>query len=748
MGAARGFKSGKGRLIEVLLILWAGILGLSGCAEVQQEALPQEIGSFGVDGYYYEAEELTVEGFSENCLFAPVISGEKVCFARDNRTDSTQPNEYTIICYDIKQMTYEEFPVADPDFYWFRVMEADAEGNLYLVLEKYGKKITPGSGVNYFEYELRKLDPHGKELYRKDVTAFLTPLIGTGILNTMMIDGKGRWYLILKDCLALFDEKGEYSGIIEKSKYLTGAMGRGSDGRIYHKISRMQEGEMQEELYTVDFEDRSLNKVCGGFLGTASKILEMPESTAKVGVFEAYGLYEFDIQKQELTRLLKWSDSGLEGKWINRLAFLKDGRILLTCFGAGGSGKRVLVLTKKAIEDPLEKQQLVIGALYSNPKMETAVINFNRSSEEYQVIIRDYSGGEAISREDAWIRLSSEIAAGQAPDLLVLNQLPEPEAYFKKGMFLDLTPYLESSTLLKKENYPQQILSMYAFEGGIMGIPESFSLQTLMGKEELLGDRIGWTVEDMMDFAGEHKAVRLIGKNTKEDILNCCLAFSYETFVAKEGTECRFRSPEFIKILEFAASFPENGDAPADTGRLTEQLRDGELLLMDASFSGIQGYVYNSLLFGGEQVTCIGFPAPEGTIGCWITPCNEVYGILASSQHSQGAWEFIEAWLAGALTLADSTSGFPSDRQKLEQELNKGLDEDYMTGQGLRAVSHKELEALKSLIEQAQCFRSHDRAVAEIIQEETADYLSSIRTSQETAEHIQSRVELYLQEKE
>lgn len=735
--------------VKWFLILFLGVfIMLSGCAQAEPETDPEEIGSFGVDGYYYEACELAVEGLSDNCLFKPVICGEKIYYARDNRTDNTQPNEYTIFCYDTARQTCREIPVADPDFYWFRTMEADGEGNLYLVLEGYGKKITPGSGVDYLEYELRKLDPQGREIYRRDVTASLMPLINDHILNTMEIDGEGRWYLSLKDCVALYDENGEYWGTLDKG--FCAAWGRGPGDRIYLALHEWPEPDrvLEANVYEVDFEKKALNRVCGDFLKTASgTIHEIPESAAKIAVFETYGLYEFDLQDQTLTQLLKWSDSGLEGDGINEFAVLPDGRILVTCFGAGGSRKCAYMLTRTAIGEEAG-QQLVIGSLYSNPVMEKAVSYFNRSSENYQVIIRDYSSGQTVSREDAWTLLSGEIAAGKGPDILVLNQLPEPEAYFEKGMLLDLMPWLESSRLLKKENYPEQILSMYTFDGKLLGIPEAFLMQTMMGKKELLGDRVGWTLEEMMSFAGEHKDVRLTEQNTRWNIFSCCLMFNAGSFIEEASAECNFLSPEFMAILEFAASYPETGIAPEDAHELETHLRDGEILLMDVSFSDITGYVYSCLLFGGEPVTCIGYPSPENTVGCLISPNNEVYGILSSSQHPRGAWEFIEAWLAGSLKDENNLSGFPSDTSKLDLMLRKGLDEEYMEKRGMRAVSEEELAALYELIGRAQSWHSWDQAVLQIIVEEAAEYFAGNVTQQEAAEHIQSRVMLYLKEKE
>lgn len=737
------------RILALLLLLTGILISLSGCSEPSQEILPEETASFGIDGYYYEAEESIVEGLADNCLFAPVLSGEKIYYARDDRTDNTQPNKYTIICYDTEQATYQEIAVADPDFYWFRVMAADGQGNLYLLLEKYGKKITPGSGVTHMEYELRKLGPDGQELYRRDATSSLLALENITLLNYMEIDGKGRCYIPLRNCFALFDENGAYWGTIEKDQNCS-SLGRGGDGRIYLQRNTWEEKEKvwKNNLFALDFENKTIEKISDCFLDTLSyQILEIPGNPTELAVTDHLGLYRFDLQSQKLTQLLKWSDSGLDEVAIGGISYLEDGRILIIGSSAGGTKKAAFLLTKTAIEDTGEKQQLVIGALSSTPIMEKAVISFNRSSESYEVILRDYSGGGRQNSEDAWVLLSGELAAGNGPDLLVLNQLPELEACLEKEMFSDLTPYLERSTLLNREDYPEPLLSMYTYKGTLAGIPESFSLQTLMGKTEFLGDRIGWTLEEMMDFAKAHTDVRLTEQNTRLDILSCCLLFHYRTFLDKEKGECSFQSPEFMEILEFAASFPEASSTPSDSCTLEEQLQSGEILLTDVSFSEVEGYVRsNMVLFGNAPVTFIGYPSPEGTAGCRISACNEVYGILASSAHPEGAWEFVEAWLAGNLRRSDNSAGFPANRQKLEQALLRGLDEKHMETQGLRPMTEEELETLYGLIDRATPEQNYDQAVLAIILEEANDYFAGIRTAQEAAGHIQNRVQLYLQE--
>lgn len=101
----------------------------------------------------------------------------------------------------------------------------------------------------------------------------------------------------------------------------------------------------------------------------------------------------------------------------------------------------------------------------------------------------------------------------------------------------NLQPYADQSAVICQEDFLSNVWELGRQDGGLYAIPMRFSFQTLVGKEALLGERDGWTVEELAAFAGAHPESLLVDPASKSIIFSLCCTFQAEAFVDREAAE-------------------------------------------------------------------------------------------------------------------------------------------------------------------------------------------------------------------
>ena len=135
--------------------------------------------------------------------------------------------------------------------------------------------------------------------------------------------------------------------------------------------------------------------------------------------------------------------------------------------------------------------------------LQTDVVNFNKNSEEYRVEIKDYASyAEYTTEEDyekryqeSLTQINNDIVNGAidmfTPDVADIGNL------ISKGAVEDLNSYLDASTQLNKSDFVESIINSVESSGMLYCIPTDFSINTLVGKTEDVGETSGWTMADV-----------------------------------------------------------------------------------------------------------------------------------------------------------------------------------------------------------------------------------------------------------
>lgn len=252
----------------------------------------------------------------------------------------------------------------------------------------------------------------------------------------------------------------------------------------------------------------------------------------------------------------------------------------------------ILSACSAAGEEPTPEPDIVVltyGAL--NPlssRIENLIASFNKTHEDVQIEVQDYSDEGGIDR------LLTEFALGRIPDILELHKIDEDlenyssaliirhgdgpqyvmaslerfDDYWlpyrqmaQKGYLEDLWPYIENDPDLGRGAVLEEPLKAAEVNSGLYMLFEDFTVTTLMGPRKLVGNRSGWTLEEMLEVFSTMPADSTVLRHqaTRSQVFYKLLSPSLDQYVDWDTGECSFESQNFRNMVDFLKTIPVEG---------------------------------------------------------------------------------------------------------------------------------------------------------------------------------------------
>ena len=628
--------------------------------------------------------------------------------------------------------------------------ELDSDGNVYGIVTA---KETTGT-LTY----VCKFDVNGEAIYAYNLTDDLEQNDRSSWSSNWRtgVDAEGRFYLADDDLMWIINAEGTQKdsvSIDKTSDFTIGDIARTADGRLHITYN----GGISKKCYigelTPDFEGK------GGEDAVSYQEKVMVNGMETMGesgllVYDRNGAYQYDLAEQTFTQMFSWENAGVEGDRIIYAGILTDGRVVAVTYGNSSHVYLVESLTKAQAEKKdyiANKTDIVIGTLSDDlflKDLKNAMASFNRNSDKYNVIIEDYRG-DAVDAEAAYNRLNSELVSGKGPDLLEFGNF---EDFARNGAVENLYDYLEKSESLSKEDFFANLLAEYDENGILTAIPREIQLSTIIGSSKVVGEEMGWTLDDMIALGEQYPDKQVYYENTltKRGILIYFIRFYGEQFLDWENGTCNFDTEDFRKLLKFMEQFPDEYPPPGENEpSIYTKLGSGEILTTRVSFVDFRRIQPYEEVLGGD-LTFIGFPAPEGA-GCWLSDYDAL-AINSNSKCKEGAWEFIEFLLQydnGEIAM----SGFPSYKPLYEKCLQESMTDSRSsmmhTNDGwsfqYHTTTQEEADKILALIENAQ-YTMLDVDMVNIIIEEADVYFAGQKDMDTVIGIVQNRVQNYMSE--
>ncbi len=603
---------------------------------------------------------------------------------------------------------------------------------------------------------VRRLDENGGELSRAEPELDDMLYINEGCVP----DGKGDLLLSYisnegESCVAALREDGSVAYRMSFDGYLQG-LALLSGGRPA-ALGQLPSG---WGLQLIDAEAKGF----GESYTLPSDVMELIPGDDTFDFYYNGGssLCGYRLETGEKEPILSWLDCDVNSSDLSGLT-LRAGTVLAVENDWSGdeTSSYLVTLNPGAADAAAEKRVLTLAAVDLDYNAQNAVIAFNRQSPDTRIQVTDYSQYNADGDESAGLtKLTTEILSGKLPDILALSGLPYDQLA-AKGLLEDLYPWLDGDGELSREDFFPSVLNAMETGGGLYQVCPYFSVSTAIGARDLVGDRQGWTYEDLYAAlaALPEGSTIFSASMTKTEALRRCLEVNMDSLVDWAAGSCRFDSEDFLALLDFADRFP--AEAPVEAG-------GGAQLLRSVTVNEFRSMAFDELYFGGEGSTVyIGYPSFDGSCGSAID-LDEGFAMSAACADKEAAWAFLRVFMT-----ADYQSNqykLPSNRARFEKNLavamtptyqldeqgNYVLDADgnriqqpivYMDGVPLYCTTQAQAGRLRTLVENCtKAVRPAADTLFDIILEDAQAYFSGQKSAEEAAKLIQSKVSLYMGE--
>lgn len=653
-------------------------------------------------------------------------------------------------------------------------------------------------------YYLTQIDSTGTELQRVDLSSLGED---TDYFYASDVDVSGGYiYVCGQGNVYVLDEAGAKLFVIECT-----------DNSWYNNVTILRDGRAAVRYYDYSETDNtSINTLA--VIDTEKQGIgdQYPVSSNAYDFITGCGDYDYfyntgtslfggKLSSAEPEKLVTWINLDVDSDYLNGILPLEDGRIIALSmqydYDTGEQQSELVTVQKVPSTEVPQRQTLTFACIYLDYNMRSIILNYNRSQEQYRIEVIDYTEyntGSDSGNEGALNRLTNDITAGHIPDIFDLDNMPFKQ-YAAKGVFEDLWPWIDGDTELGgRDGLVVSVLNaMQSSDGCLYRICPAFSLRTLAGATEIVGEGSGWTVAELQQALTKMPAGCEIFEMgyTKNNMLNEMCYMNLDDFVDWQSGTCHFDSEEFINLLEFANLFPEEFDwdsAYGDDYDWTQfdtvyRLRAGRQMLASLYLNDFTNYrIYEEAL--GGDLTFKGYPGSRGNGTAFNL--RQPLAMSSSCKNKEAAWDFLRSFLEDGGSDAASASdiavpavavtrgggvmrqsaasyfnyyGFPVNRAAFDRMKNEAMTPTYYEGNPdeqpkdqywiseddiiyVYALTEAQANKVVELIDGTSSIYNYDDSLYEIITDAVAPFFAGQRSASEVAAEIQSRATIYVNE--
>ncbi len=484
-------------------------------------------------------------------------------------------------------------------------------------------------------------------------------------------------------------------------------------------------------------------------------------------VSDGDSLYLTDLNQGKTHKIVNWEACGISGMEVRGIQ-IREGKVYVSTFSPALSRELAILTPVKEGKEKAEGPKVLRYAVAGKPTVLANIVSgYNRSQKQYRVEFVDYSYGAGWQD-----RMVADMLGDNPPDLVDMTLFftstnPTFEDFLNQGYVDDLTPYLERNGKVNKDDIIEKVMKMVTLKKGIPAIPTTVMIDTMIVSRTEFGDRMGWTVEELMAYAKAHPESQPVDHCCRGDFNYIWFYPNLESFVDFGNKRANFDSQEFREMLEYAHSYPVS-DGSYHPYSIEQFLCEVDL----ESVFDVQ-MIRNR--YFGKTAGFIGYPSLDGEPLFFLKP--DVNGatpaICSRSQEKEGAWDFIEYVLSqNPITLKynDSYIGIPTNKKYLQENIEALADEDGLLKAGafqlagfpqtsydpiepdeetwyfVYPFTEEEEEILYSLLNGATVRDQRIHTIWGIVYEELGGYYADQKSIDQTIDAIQSRVQLFLNE--
>ncbi|MDR2547645.1 MAG: extracellular solute-binding protein [Lachnospiraceae bacterium] len=379
------------------------------------------------------------------------------------------------------------------------------------------------------------------------------------------------------------------------------------------------------------------------------------------------------------------------------------------------------------------------------------VAAYNMANHGIQIEVKEYFDGGSLGNNKVLIELLNkatfnlelDIIRGQSPDIVITRQALSWNRYAELGIFEDLYPWLEADPLFNWEEHYENHIRAFELQGKLYGFPLWSFPQTLIVRQAVVGERVGWNIDEFIAFVDSFDSDHTVFADpTKTAVLELCLIANGDILVdwSSEGADVGFNRDFITKVLAFANRFIDD-ERYVDNTRFDIRAQNGEIRVyvpeMRELFTEETMPVYQSLF--GEPISFMAFPSERGSGN--IISTDWLVSLSSQCRDKEAAWHFLSHYFSESMRSKEFIMEYIESRRGVHKRYS-----DHASGIIEFHIDDNAIDSYHELLQRDMQIRIYDPRIEDIIKEEAAPYFSGDKTLDEVVDIIANRVSVYVNE--
>lgn len=621
----------------------------------------------------------------------------------------------------------------------------------------------------------------------------------SGNLSSFAVDAAGNLYVSDYNNIYVLDAEGNVQFKLDGSQY-NGSLCRLNAQQVgvmwYNYTDDVNASDENGQYFVpIDLE----TKDWGEKVKLPSNVWSILPGDDAYDFYYAYNnnIYGYAAKTDTKEKLVDWLACDVDTNNMNGYAMLSDSRVaaLMQDWSTDPTTYQLIVLHRVDASEIKEKKVLTLACMYLDWNLRSMIVEYNKTNDEYRINVVDYSEYATDDDYNAGVtKLTTEIISGSVPDIFLTSNLPI-DKYAAKGVIADLNTFMDGGNGLSRDYFVPQVMSALEKDGKLYELPTSFSVQTAYALSSIASQYDTWNVAAVQDAMTQLQEGATVFSNgwTKNTALSNCLSRNLSAFVDWTTGKCEFDSEAFQQLLAFCNSFPaetSDGDGAiayassadiavddamwdSDATRIT----NGKQLMSTIGMYSFDSYIWNVYAIR-DKITFTGYPTEDGSGSSF--ELQMPMAISSVTKYPDAAWDFVCSIIKKMNTIDENNYyyGFPISQAAFDAEMTDIMTEQYQLdengeqvdwdGDGepdkairgsyetmengetvykdVYALTQEDIDQILGVINSTRSVYDYDQEILDIITDEVAAYFAGDKDVQTTANMIQSRVNLYVQE--
>ncbi|MCM1158776.1 MAG: extracellular solute-binding protein [Bacteroidales bacterium] len=629
-----------------------------------------------------------------------------------------------------------------------KAFDVDSKGNYYFLKNEYDarEKNTVLVRIDIAAKKMREVSLDGR------ISEYDT-------VQHLQLDGKDNLYLFFESGkISVFstDMEWQYDITEHEEEYILDVARSRNEEIIF--VSARYEGDKELlKIYRLDESTKDTVEIMQ---------LEEEEYFPEI-LINGMGQYDYYVRgkkgicggrtgEKRLIPILYWEKTDFVPDEIGKLYAVSDER----WFALQQTDRLSLIYIVKGKEKK-ERQILQLACVEADSNLQKEVADFNQTNKDYEIEIISYS--DRVNPEQGLIM---DLSVGSDFDIVMIPS-EEADKWIARNLFVDLYPFLDADSGLKREDFFENLLQAYEWNGKLYQTVSWVHLQCLVTKKSHLEKESEWSLDTFEALLKDFPEAAVYTDASKASVLRQFLETTDVELVDWKKKSCSFNTDTFKRMMELANRYGiEDGNLEPENE--IQALRDNRLLFSQTILTPTEIVLYDEALAGDYAV--VASPFQEGAN---IYSSAPQFGIVAKSEKQDAAWQFLRRFFTkpyqdfskDILLMGTEYVGIPVRKDCFEALLKRytatqpyEVDGEWFNPY-IAAIGNDryEFEMEKPLtVEQEVIFREivanaekregMDVRIEEIILAEAQSYFSGDKGLEETIEIIQKRVSTYLNE--